>query len=151
MAIVVRPIDRPFKVVISEGKEKVEFIFKQLDYKTKALITSLVTTVKQGQIQTDSQLQMFYNLKHALKDVKGIKGEDGKPYKLKFEDNKKLAITDMCVDELLATPLSDRLQFAAHRLSASTFPDKILHPIAGTEIEGIEVIPAHEIKGVKKK
>ena len=39
MSVIVRPINKIFKVVISHEKEKIEFGFKQLDYKTKAKIT----------------------------------------------------------------------------------------------------------------
>jgi len=151
MSIIVKPIDELFKVILTEGEDSVEFFIKQLDYKTKAHITGLTTNVKQGQVTIDSALTCFYNIKYGLKKVVGLEDVDGKPYALDFEDKEKRSLTDKCVDELLATPLSDNLQFSARELSRACYPDKVLHPLTGQPIEGVEVIPASQLKGTKKK
>lgn len=151
MAVVVRPINEEFKLVLTEGEDKVEFFIRQLDYKTKSHITGLTTSVRQGQVSIDSTLTCFYNIKHGLKRVVGLEDEDGKPYQLEFEDKEKTVLTDKCVDELLATPISDNLQFAARELSRACYPDKILHPLTNLPMEGVEIIPAKQLKGTKKK
>ena len=151
MALIVNSIDKPFKVVIVHEDDKLEFTFKQLDYKTKALITGLTTNVKQGQVTIDSTLVCFYNLKYGLKDVKGIHDEEGKAYKLKFEDRERTALTDACTDELLATEISDNLIYTARELSQARFPNKLLHPLTKQPLEGVEVIPAKDLGGPVKK
>lgn len=151
MAIIVKPIDEEFKVVLTEGEDKVEFFIKQLDYKTKSYITGLTTTVKQGQVSIDSALTCFYNIKFGLKRVNGLQATDGTPYKLQFVGKEQKELTDECVDQLLATPLSDNLQFTARELSKACYPDKVIHPLTGQPIEGVEVVPASQLKGTKKK
>lgn len=151
MAIIVKPIDEIFKVILTEGEDSVEFHIKQLDYKTKSYITGLATNVKQGQVTLDSALTCFYNIKFGLKKVVGLEDENGEPYKLEFEDKEKKELSDKCVDELLATPLSDNLQFTARELSRACYPDKVLHPLTLQPIDGVEVIPASKLKGTKKK
>jgi len=151
MAIVVKPIDELFKIILTEGEDSVEFFVKQLDYKTKSYVTGMVTTVKQGQVTVDSALTCFYNLKFGLKRVVGLEDIDGNPYKLKFADKEKTELTDECVDELLATPLSDNLQFAARELSKACYPTEVLHPLTNKKIQGVEVVSASQLKGTKKK
>lgn len=151
MAIIVKPINELFKIKITDGEEKLEFFIKQLDYKTKSLITSLTTKIIEGQIGIDSQMTCFYNIKYALKDVSGLENVDGTPYELAFENSRKEALTDACVDELLATSFSDLLLFSAQKLTEACFPDKILHPVTGQPLEGVEVIKPEELKGTKKK
>ena len=151
MAIIVKPIDAEFKVVLSEGEDSVDFYIKQLDYKTKSYITGLVTKVNQGQVTIDSTLTCFYNIKFGVQRVEGLLGVDGKPYEVEYEGPDKKCLSDKCVDELLATPISDNLIFAAHKLSEACYPDKILHPLTGQPMEGVEVIPADQLKGTKKK
>lgn len=151
MAVIVQPVGRIFTVKISHEDESIEFGFKQLDYKTRGDITAAVSTVKQGQFMIDSSLQVFLNIKHGLKIVKGLVDEDGKPYQLKFEDNSKKELTDECVDELLATVLSDNLQFAAREMASSSMPTEIRHPLTGKPLEGVEVILPKKGDGVQKK
>ena len=150
MAIIIKPIDQEFKVIISEGKDKLEFFFKQLDYKTKSYITGLTTNVSQGQVMIDSTLVIFYNIKHGLKRVKGLFNPDGTGYKLEFEKEGK-ALSDKCTDELLATPFSDNLIWVARKLTDACYPKVILHPLTNKPIKGIKVIPADKMKGTKKK
>ena len=87
MAVVVRPINEEFKLVLTEGEDKVEFFIRQLDYKTKSHITGLTTSVRQGQVSIDSTLTCFYNIKHGLKRVVGLEDEDGKTGKVQAINN----------------------------------------------------------------
>lgn len=151
MAIVVNPIGRIFRVVIECEGEKLSFDFKQLDYKTKSRITSLITQSHQGQVTVDAHLQVFFNLKHGLKGVEGLEDEEGKPYVLEFEDKQKSCLTDNCVDALLATVFSDELQYTARELSYAVMPTDIRHPLTGEPLPGIEVIPPEQLKGIRKK
>jgi hypothetical protein len=148
MAIVVKALSTNYTVEIKHEEEKLRFIFNQLDYRTKSLVTSLTSEVKNGSYISDSTMQIFYNLKYGLKKVEGLEDEDGKPYKLEFEDVDNKVLTDACVDALLATPFNDNLQYVAHRLSLSTLPTEIIHPLTLQKIEGVEVIP---VDGIKKK
>jgi hypothetical protein len=145
MGIVVQPIDREFAVKFNE----VTFYFKQLNYKTKAKITNLVTTIDKGQVQQDTTLTAFYNIKFGLKRVEGLETPEGKKYKLTFEDHDKTALHDQIVDELLATPLSDNLIFTGLQLLEGV-PQEVTHPLTGDPIEGIEVIPPEKVGTLKK-
>ena len=149
MAILVRPSGHRFKLKIKAGDEEVVFTLKQLTYQQKGHIQGLTTTVKSGQVNIDTSLTCFYNLKYAVKEIKGIEDENGKPYKLRFEEDGSLE--DDCVDELLGTLVSDQLQYAALALSENRYPDKVMHPVLETPIEGVEVIPQEKLKTVKKK
>lgn len=148
MAIVISPLKQNFKIEIAHEEEKLVFTFNQLDYKTKSLIASLTTDVKNGQYMSDSTMQIFYNIKYGLKNVEGLEDDNGKPYQLRFLDNTKSELEDSCIDELLATTFSDKLQYTAHKLSFATLPSEILHPITGRKIEGVAFMPA---TGIKKK
>jgi len=78
--------------------------------------------------------------------------EDGKvlDYKLTFEDGTD-NLTDLCVDELLALPFSDKLIYAARDLGAN-IPDEITDPVTGKPVKGIEVISPAKLKdGLEKK
>jgi len=151
MSIIVKSIKEPFKVIIDSGEEKVSLTLKQLDYKTKAHITSLTTVIREGQVTIDSVLTCFYNVKYGVKDIKGVVDEEGNEYKLSFDTPQKIVLTDECVDELLATSFSDSLQFTARTLPEACFPSEIIHPLTMTKIEGIEVVSAKEMKGTSKK
>jgi hypothetical protein len=150
MAIVVNPLNKNFKVSIKHEDEELIFTFKQLDYKTKNLITSLALDVKSGNYSIDTGLQIFYNIKYGLKKVEGLTDAEGNEYELRREGGQADApIEDECVDELLATPLSDNLQYTAMNLSKSMLPNEIVHPFTQKPLDGVEVVS--DAKGVKKK
>jgi len=148
MALVVKPLNHNFKIEIKHEKEKIIFTFNQLDYRTKSLISSLITSVKSGQYSMDATMQIFYNLKYGLRKVEGLVSPEGK-YELSFEDDKKTILTDVCVDELLATVISDNLQYAARELSRAVLPSEIVHPLTLRKLEGVKVVV--DENGVKKK
>lgn len=150
MAIIVNPLSKNFQVKIAHEDEQLIFTFKQLDYKTKNLITSLSLDLKSGSYGVDTGLQIFYNIKYGLLGVTGLEDEDGKPYELRREGGQASApIEDDCVDELLATPLSNELQYTALALSNTMLPSEIVHPLTQKPIEGVEIVNSG--KGVKKK
>lgn len=150
MAIVVNPLSKNFQVKIKHEEEELLFTFKQLDYKTKNLVTSLSMELKSGSYSVDSGLNIFYNIKYGLIKVEGLVDAEGNPYQLRREGGQTdQPIEDECVDELLATPLSNELQYTALSLSSSMLPEAILHPITQKPIEGVEVVSSG--KGVKKK
>lgn len=149
MAIVVKPVDAEIEVVIEEGEDKVSFFITPLDYQTKSVVSGLSTVIRQGQVTEDAFLQVFFNIKYGLKRVEGLESEDGKPYPLEFEDGDKKALSDKCINELLATPVTDGLQFAARSLSEACYPEKILHPVTRQPLPGISVV--RNASGPKKK
>jgi len=148
MAIVISPLKEDYTIEITHEEEKIIFTFNQLDYKTKSLISSLTTDVRNGEYMSDSTMQIFYNLKYGLKKLEGVEGPDGKPYKLRFETNKKQKLEDSCVDELLATGFSNELQYSALNLSRAILPTEIVHPLTQIKLEGVDVI---NTGGIRKK
>ena len=146
MALIVKPLTSNYNVSIEAGEEKIMFTFKQLDYRTKSLISSLITSVNGGQYSVDATMQIFYNLKYGLKEVNGLFDETGEPYKLQFDDT---CLTDACVDELLATEISNELQYTARELSRSVLPNEIVHPLTLKKLKGVTV--ESDKDGVKKK
>jgi len=149
MPVVSRPANHVFTLKIKDGKDVVEFQIKQLLYAQKAHIMNLSTSTVNGETTIDQSLTCFYNLKYALKEVKGIVDENGKPLKLSFDEDGSVA--DECVDELLGTSVSDGLQYAALKLSDNRFPDEVTHPVTGLPIKGVEVIHPSKLKLPKKK
>jgi len=148
MAIVVKALSEDFKVEITAEEEKLIFTFKQLDFKTKNLITSLITGVEGGQYTLDTGLQIFLNIKYGLVDVEGLVDEEGNKYELRRESEKG-PITDDCVDELLATAFTNQLQFTARELGRAVLPTEIKNPLTGKAVEGVKIVSG--TKGVKKK
>jgi len=151
MPITVAPVYQIFRIEIKHEEEKVAFDFKQLDYRTKSKISRACNTVEQGQFKVDAYLQVFLNLKHGLKNVDGIVDEEGNKFTLQFEDALKTMLTDECVDQLLASVVSDGIQFSARCLTHATVPKEIVHPLTGEKMEGIEVISPKELGSLLKK
>lgn len=151
MAIIVNPVDKEIEIKMSEGEDSASFFIRPLDYKTKAMITGLTTKVIQGQVSIDSVMTCYYNIKYGLKKVKGLVDGDGKPYKLKFEDQHKKALQDDCLEEILAIPFSDNLQFVAREMTKASFPEKILHPLTGELLPGVEVVKMENANSSSKK
>ena len=151
MPVVIKPSGFEFGLELAAGKDTVKFKVRQLTYKQKNHILGLAMSNDKGQVKIDSGLTCFYNLKYALREVHGIVGPDGKPYKLSFEDDTKEALTDECVDEILSSDVSDNLQFAAQRLSDPSFPKVLTHPLTGKELEGVSIVSADKVKGRRPK
>jgi hypothetical protein len=147
MSIAVRSIKETFKLEITVEDEKVIFTYRQLNYKLKNLIAGLVTSIRAGNIYVDTGLSCFYHLKYAVKEVQGLTNLDGTPYLLEFESEEKEALSDKCTDELLAGSFSDKIIFASKQL-INSIPDKIVNPITGQALEGVEIIL--EEQAVKK-
>jgi len=148
--ITVQPMGQRYSIEIAEGEEKVNFGFIQLNYFLRNKVSTFSTSYDKGKIYLDVGLAVFYNLKFALKEVKGLSNLDGTDYKLVFEDGVD-ELTDLCVDELLALPFSDKLIYAARDLGAH-IPDEITDPVTGKKIKGIEVISPEKLKdGLEKK
>jgi len=147
--ITVQPMGREFSITIEASKkEKLIFKFRQLNYFERNKVASSSTRYTQGNLSLDVGLSCFYNLKYALKEVKGLTDDDGKPYKLEFEKGLD-ELTDKCVNELLACPISNKLLYISAELGAD-IPEAILDPVSGKPIEGVEVIPPKK-SGSKKK
>ena len=49
---------------MKDGEEDIIFHIQQLNFKTKSLITGLTTSVDKGQVNYDSTLTCFLNLKY---------------------------------------------------------------------------------------
>ena len=80
----------------------------------------------------------FYNIKYGLKKIEGLVDEEGKPYELKFTENKD-ALTDECVDELFATDLEDKFIWIGRGLTGK-LQDKIINPVTNEPEEGVEIV-----------
>lgn len=147
--IIVEEMGKKFGISLGEGEDKVTFVFTQLDYFSRNKVATASTAFKEGKLTLDVGLACFYNLKYALKEVKGLYNPDETPYTLEFEEGLD-ELTDKCINELLALPFSDKIIYMARDLSSS-IPNKITNPVTGEEIEGIEVIPPEKLKGTIEK
>lgn len=147
--MIVHPIGRRYGLEITNGETKILFTFQQLDFKTKSLISNQTITQIHGSIQMDSTMQCFLNIKHGLKHVKGLLNSDESKYRLKFECNKKLALTDACVDEILATPLHNDLIYSA-RCMMDGIPTEVINPITEKPLEGVKILSPSELGGLPK-
>lgn len=103
------------------------FKISPLSYKQKMEI--------QGIMEKDPFEGSIMCLKFALKDVTGLEGADGKPYKLIFENN---VLADSCVDDILNIENGLKLQLACTSFM-SGIPSKIIHPTTGEEVKGVKV------------
>lgn len=143
-------MQKDYKVKFTLDSGELIFTFKQLSFRTKSEITSLVTGLQNGQLSIDSTMQVFYNLKYALKSVEGLKDAEGNEYKLKFDDKQRTTVTDECLDELLATSFSDALVYTGREFNNAMLPEEIKHPLTGAKLEGVEVMTSNA-GGVAKK
>lgn len=147
--IIVNEMGQRYGISIGEGEDQVTLIFSQLDYFSRNKVATKTTAMKEGKMVLDVGLACFYNIKYALKDVKGLYNADETPYKLEFEEGLD-ELTDKCVNELLALPFNDSILYMARDLSAQV-PKEIVHPVTGEAIEGIEIIPPEKLKGYIEK
>lgn len=147
--ITVKPMGQRYAIEISHGKDKLLFIFSQLDYFARNEISTLVTNYEGGKLSMNVGLAVFYNLKYALKEARGFGTVDGEPYKLEFEKGRDV-LTDKCVNELLSTPIQNHLILAARDISTN-IPEEIVDPINGKKIEGIEIISPENLEARLEK
>lgn len=148
--ITVYKTGRKFGLKIKAEEHELLFVFKQLTYRIRNLISSLTTQYKQGVVTQDAGMNCFYLIKYGLKDAKGLKDENGVEYKLKFEGKDKEALTDECVEELLAAEFQATLIYAANQM-LDNIPDEIVHPITKEAIKGVEIVPPEDLQGALKK
>jgi len=147
--VIVNPINTRFGLLIESGEDKVFFEFSQLTFRQKSIITSMTTKLQNGEVTFNASLECFFTLKYALKDIKGFTLPNGEEYKLRFESGTD-CLTDECVEELLATPIEDKLLYSATQI-LNGIPTTICNPVTGEEIEGVEVIPPVGLDEAKKK
>lgn len=145
--ITVESMGKNFDIVIKSDEDEIRFTFKQLNYFQRNKVATKSTAYESGKLYLDVGLQVFYNLKYGLKNVEGLSGENGEPYKLRFDGEE---LTDDCVDELLACPISDKIIYAARDLSGA-IPKEITDPVTNKPIEGIEVIKSDKKEALEKK
>jgi hypothetical protein len=137
--IEVKPLVEKFSVCLEHEETKLELIFNQLDYFSKNFIATKCTRYEKGKLVQDLGLNCFYNLKYGLKELKGFAGPDGKEYKLEFETEEKKALTDKCINELMACKVQTQILYIANNLDGAV-PEEILDPVTGKAIEGIEIV-----------
>lgn len=147
--IKVEKMGKSFGLEISSEDEKLTFVFKQLSYFARNKVATMSTSYRKGEMILDVGLSCFYTLKYGLKEVKGLFNEAGEAYELSFEEAGE-ALTDACVDELLACEIGNKLIYATRDLSAHV-PKEILDPITAKPIEGIKVIQPKDLKGALEK
>lgn len=156
--ITVQPMGQKYGMVIEAGDDKVTFVFSQLTYFDRNKVSAASTFYKESKLMLDIGLAVFFNLKYALKDIKGLympspsklpEDYTHVEYKLEFEEGAN-CLTDNCVDEILALPFSDKLIYAARDLGANV-PTKICDPVTGKEVLGVEVIPPEKLTGLLEK
>lgn len=153
--VTVYPIDQKFVIDIfkdptkKKAKGEVQIIVQPLRYKQKTLINSQCVSFKEGETFIDQSISIFLVLKHSIKDVKGLNGPSGKPFKLKFEKVEEFEVlTDECVEALINCELGYVLNFYANDAITST-PHSIINPATGKLVVGVKFTPLD--KSSKKK
>lgn len=92
--------------------EELEFKIAPLSYQQQIEIDSCKKIVSGDEVD-DYGKKVFLMLKYSLKEVKGIKLHNGKPYKIELDDDGN--ITDECVNEIIVMPLRDEIINAVHK------------------------------------
>ena len=146
MALIVNDMSTNFNLIISHGDEKLTFTFRQLTYKEKNKIAALTTRLEQGKAVIDSSLTCFYVIKYGLLSVEGLEVSEGVQWKPKkiVEDGIEVN-TDEAIDSLLNTEVSNGLIWAANDMM-SGIPNKIINPLTGREVQGLEIVKLDNIK-----
>lgn len=74
-------------------------------------------------------------IKHAVKDIKGLKNHDGSEYKIELEDN---CLKDETIEDLFNIEIHTKLTMICTNLMSS-IPDKFVDN-NGQEIKGVEFV-----------
>ncbi len=140
MALIVNDMATKFNLIITHNEEKLSFTFRQLTYKEKNKIAALTTRVEQGKAIVDSSLTCFYVIKYGLLEVEGLELESGVKWRLEKQEEDGIKInTDESIDALLNTEVSNGLIWAANDMM-SGIPSKIVNPLTGREVKGLEIV-----------
>lgn len=113
------------------------FKVKPLTFSEKNEISQSMIKASQGDMEAAMQA-VRVSLAIAIKDVKGLKYQDGeelREYQLEMEDNR---LKDSCIDDLLNLPISNKISSICSALLQGV-PNKILDN-DGNPIEGIEIV-----------
>lgn len=153
--VTVFPINQFFTINIHEDPKnktvegRVQFIVQPLRYKQKVLINTATVSHVKGETFIDQGASTFLTIKHSLKKVTGLKGHDGKEFKLEFEtvDDYEI-LTDECAEALVNCELGFILNFYAKDAITST-PHEIKNPATFKPLAGVEFKPWNE-KSKKK-
>lgn len=140
MSVLVHDMKKEYTIRMNHEGNNVDFIFRQLTYAEKSEIVMKTTTHKQGTVVQDNNLSDYLAIQTALIRVKGLhKLVEGKEveYELSFDNEKR--ITANCMNEIFNTPFEDKLIYSAKHVAIG-IPRKIIHPLTGKEIEGVEII-----------
>lgn len=111
----------------------VTFVLAPLNFLQKQEILGCTKNVG-GQEHYDLLKAQFLYLKYCLKDIKGVKGYDNKPYELSFEGD---VLTNDCVSEVLNMEERTKLNVAAWQLINGI--QELRNPETGEKLEGVQL------------
>jgi hypothetical protein len=118
-------------------KVKIDDVIVTLSPLTLAQKQEGQSLIIEGQTHNDPHKAsngIFYLIKCALKDIKGVEDQDGNEYKLSFENG---MVSDECFDELLNLEIHQKLMMVCSSLAVTVpneFKDQNGKPIDGVEI-----------------
>lgn len=114
-----------------------------LSYKDKQILKGLMEMALKKDTSMDTIIfASKYAIKCCVKKVEGIIDSMDQIYKVQFEDNKQY-LTDDCVEDLLALPITDKLICTCSTLIKG-IPDEITNPYTGKRMDGVKVLPVKE-------
>jgi len=111
--------------------------------------------IQDGSIKEDGTLKedIFVKgkklFKYSIKEIEGFDLPNGEKYELSFEDEKKEALTDECVNDFFNMKIKAKVAEILWSFF-NEFCDKPKNAATGKIITGIEILPAEGVEEVKK-
>jgi len=118
--------------------DDIEISISPLTFQEKRELSSKLLLGTGGNL--DAALEAsFLAIKYGVKEVFNLKNSEGKPYKLKFEENKR-HLTDTCVEDLLNIKQNNKLVQICSQLLNGINSSLLIDPVTGDNIEGVELL-----------
>lgn len=112
------------KIAPLSGRQKVE-------------MTSFYSQDKNGKFKLDKPAQEIFLIKHSIKDISGLKDDDGNDYNLEFEKEGN-CLTNDCADELLGFLVNTYFTVANTQAMGGLYGE-VMNPYTNTKVEGVSV------------
>lgn len=127
-----KPSDR-IKIKIGDEQEGVILTLSPMTRIQKQEIQSLLSeSLKNEQKATDA---VILALKYAVKNIEGVEGEDGTPYKTEFDSG---MLADSSVDDLMNLPDAAKIMIVATTWTNGV--PRMFKDFKGNPLEGVEII-----------
>ena len=139
MALLMRKSDR-IEIKIEDLVLKIA----PLSFSAKMEINEVLSGTKNDDLHASMKAAKLAMM-HSIKEIKGIECFDGEEYSLEFDGDK---LSEECIDDLLNLEACPKLMGVCSSLLAGV-SEKIVDPVTGEEMEGVEVMLGKKI--AKKK